>query len=186
MADTSRAQISPTSKPVCAAASRHKLSLLWAEPDAAQTIADLHGAAFSGAWKADAIAALLMADTAIAFVATMEQAHRPVGFVIGRLLVDEAEIVTIGVVPSARRKGVASALLEGFETAAANAGAVRVILDVSEANPAAQALYRGAGYGQIATRPAYYEEPDGTRTTATVLAKTLPPRMDTNVPPGHE
>lgn len=174
MADTAKADIeacASTSSSV--APSGRPLSLLWAAPEAAATIAELHGAVFSGAWKAEAIRGLLIADTAIAFLATFDQAHEPVGFVIGRLLVDEAEVITIGVVPSARRQRVASALLGGFERAAASAGAHRVILDVSETNQAAQALYRRAGYLQIATRPEYYEQPDGSRTTATVLAKPL-------------
>lgn len=55
---------------------------------------------------------------------------------------------------SLRRRGAASALLEAAERQARGAGLSAVALDTSLDNKAARALYLGAGYEEVAYRPA--------------------------------
>jgi ribosomal-protein-alanine N-acetyltransferase len=150
------------------------ISLLWAEPDIAPSLATVHAAAFTDPWDARALCTLLEAENAIAFFATVNQAADVVGFIVGRQLVDEAEIITLAVKPDARRAGVGKALLGGFERTAQAAGAERVVLEVSDRNAAARGLYEGAGYEMIARRTGYYPGDSEGAEDALVLEHRLP------------
>lgn len=61
-----------------------------------------------------------------------------------------AEIKRMWVSPGARGQGVAKALLAALEAEAAKLGAVRIVLDTNKALLEAHALYRRAGYREIA------------------------------------
>jgi ribosomal-protein-alanine N-acetyltransferase len=93
------------------------------------------------------------------------------GFVLARVAADEAEILTIGVVPASRRRGIGATLLAEAERRAEGQGARVMFLDVAAENLAARALYAAFGYQQIGRRPRYYA--DGT--DALVLARSLSP-----------
>lgn len=100
----------------------------------------------------------------------------PLGFALGRRAVDEAEILTLGVVPTARRRGVARALVAALMVQAAAGGARRLYLEVAEDNRAALALYAQAGLREVGRRPGYYRRADGRpggRVNALVLACDL-------------
>ncbi len=78
----------------------------------------------------------------------------PVGFAIWRAAPGEAELLSIGVAPQARRGGAGAALLDAVIRAAAGADAI--YLEVDPANRAAMALYARAGFEETARRKAYY------------------------------
>jgi ribosomal-protein-alanine N-acetyltransferase len=92
-----------------------------------------------------------------------------VGFVLARVAADEAEILTLAVVPAARRQGHGEALLAGAMAAAVARGAGAMFLEVSEQNEAARALYAAAGFAEAGRRRGYY--PDGS--DALVLKRGL-------------
>ena len=96
------------------------------------------------------------------------------GFALGRVIADEAEVLTIAVLPEARRRGVGRRCLAAFEVEAARRSATRVFLEVAEDNTAARALYESFGYAEIARRADYYKTPDGQRHDALVMEKRLP------------
>jgi len=80
----------------------------------------------------------------------------PAGFAIARLAADEAEIVSIGVRPGARRAGVGAALLADVMARSVAHGASAIFLEVAEDNAAAIALYLSAGFEKVGRRPGYY------------------------------
>ncbi len=82
------------------------------------------------------------------------------GFVVWRVVADEAEIITIGVAPAARGGGIASAMLGLVEMDAKKNGAVKMFLEVAEDNAPARKLYEGAGYKIVGRRPKYYDGVD--------------------------
>lgn len=82
------------------------------------------------------------------------------GFIVYRVVADEAEIITIGVAPDARRGGVAAAMLAIAEQDAKKRGATKMFLEVATDNAAARALYRSAGYAEVGVRPKYYDGVD--------------------------
>lgn len=79
------------------------------------------------------------------------------GFVVWRVVADEAEIITICVHPDARKTGIASAMLAIIEADAKKRGATKMFLEVAENNYPARALYQHNGYVQIGIRPKYYD-----------------------------
>ncbi|MDT4971563.1 MAG: [ribosomal protein S18]-alanine N-acetyltransferase [Pseudonocardiales bacterium] len=86
------------------------------------------------------------------------------------VIADSAEILTVGVVPSARRRGIARQLLDGLLAEARRRGAVEAFLEVRVDNQAAQSLYVREGFAQVGVRPGYY---DGGRVDAVVMRREL-------------
>lgn len=129
-------------------------------------LAALHAEAFTAPWSEAEFADLLQQ----AGVFAVEEAD---GFILIRGVLDEAEILTLAVRPSARRIGLGGRLVGQGAVRAAQAGAVRLFLEVAEDNVAARALYERAGFAQIGRRKAYYAAPDGGRTDALVLGLDL-------------
>ncbi len=77
-------------------------------------------------------------------------------YVALRVVSDEAELLRIGVLPAARRSGVARALLRDGVSACSGRGARRLFLEVSEHNGAALALYGATGWSKVGRRRGYY------------------------------
>ena len=65
-------------------------------------------------------------------------------------------IITIDVVPEARRGGVGSALLESAERQLADSGASAVVLETAVNNDIALRFYKQKGYFVEGTAPGYY------------------------------
>ena len=78
-------------------------------------------------------------------------------FVVWRTIADEAEIISIGVTPLARRTGTASALLQLVENDVKNMGGKTIFLEVDTSNIPALELYKKSGFFNAGTRPHYYE-----------------------------
>ena len=91
--------------------------------------------------------------------------------VLARGAAEQAEILTLAVVPSLRRQGRARSLLRAAARRAAAAGAREIVLEVAEDNCAARALYSAVGYAEVGRRRRYY--PDGS--DARVLRAPLSP-----------
>jgi ribosomal-protein-alanine N-acetyltransferase len=86
------------------------------------------------------------------------------------VIANSADILTVGVIPSARRRGIARQLLDGLLAEARRRGAIEAFLEVRVDNEAAQALYANEGFVQVGLRPGYY---DGGRVDAVVMRREL-------------
>jgi ribosomal-protein-alanine N-acetyltransferase len=80
-----------------------------------------------------------------------------VGFALAFALSEEAEILALGVVPSYRRAGAGTALLDSMCSEAQWRGAEHVVLEVAEHNKAARALYAARGFTEVGRRRNYYQ-----------------------------
>jgi ribosomal-protein-alanine N-acetyltransferase len=129
-------------------------------------LAALHARAFAAPWSAGEFADLLSQPGVVAIAESD-------GFVLIRIVLDEAEILTLAVLPKARRLGLGRRLVEEAAIAATQAGAARLFLEVAENNAPARALYDRAGFSQIGRRKAYYAAADGSRTDAVVMSRNL-------------
>lgn len=89
-------------------------------------------------------------------------------FAVWRNVADEAEIITIGVAPDARRNGIASAMLTIIEKNIKNQGVKKIFLEVASNNIAGKKLYENNGYKVVGTRPKYYDGVD-----AILMAKEI-------------
>lgn len=119
-------------------------------------------------WDERAFATLLATPGVFGILAGEDQ---PLGFILCRVAADEAEVLTLFVPESFRRKGVATALLDRAVAHMCAAQTAALFLEVSEANAAARALYTGLGFTEIGRRARYYKDGED----ALVLRKELPP-----------
>jgi ribosomal-protein-alanine N-acetyltransferase len=88
-------------------------------------------------------------------LATSKRDGAPLGFCAWRQISpDEAELLNLGVDPEARRRGVASALLESLGATARGT----VFLEVAETNKPALALYTRQGWTAVGLRRGYYNK----------------------------
>ncbi|EAP89630.1 ribosomal-protein-alanine acetyltransferase, putative [Oceanicaulis sp. HTCC2633] len=138
-----------------------------AGPEAADLYAALHAQCFPDPWSEADFARLLASSGVQGLIARAQD--DPQGLSLIRSVAGECELLTIGVLPAARRTGVGAFLLAQSEIAARRAGSKRLFLEVSERNAPAGGLYEREGYRQIGLRKGYYR--DGA--AARVLARDL-------------
>lgn len=138
--------------------------------DAAGLLADLHARAFDKPWSEPELAKILDNQATFALVARSGAAQ---GFVIAWSAAGDAEILTVAVVPEARRKGVGASLVTAAGVAALVRGASHMHLEVAEDNAAARALYLKLGYEEAGRRNAYYAG-EGGAVDAIVMRRALP------------
>lgn len=70
---------------------------------------------------------------------------------------ETAQILTVGVLPAARRRGIATLLVRGLLAEARRRLAGEVLLEVRMDNDPARKLYENEGFVTIGTRRGYYD-----------------------------
>lgn len=144
-----------------------------AAPGEAGCLADLYAAAFSEPFTLPAVEILLASSGAWALIAEAGKGGEPVGFAIARAVAEEVEILSLGVVPAARRRGVARLLLRAVCDRLDATAAARLYLEVGADNPPALALYRESGFETVGRRRGYYRRAGGRRVDALIMCLAL-------------
>ena len=129
----------------------------------AEVMAGMHEVCFAEPWSARSMAEVLLMPGSQGLIAVDGASLRPslappgpAGLVMWRCLGDEAEILTIAVLPPWRRRGVGALLLAAALRDAATRGAATMFLEVAADNDPAQALYRRHGFEPLGRRKGYY------------------------------
>ena len=127
-----------------------------AGPAHAAALAAIHGAAFPPGerWGRDAMA--LQLELPGVFVLFDPRG----GMIMARVAADEAEILTLAVLPEQRRLGLGRALLAEAAAVAAGHGAVAMFLEVALRNTAARGRYGAMGFTLVGQRRRYYADGD--------------------------
>jgi [ribosomal protein S18]-alanine N-acetyltransferase len=133
------------------------LHLRLAVPGDAAVLAAIHAACFARGWDEESMAQFISGPGCLVLLASRTRRGPAEGFLIARKAEDEAEILTLAVLPDCRRAGLARGLVEMAMTRLSAAGAARLFLEVDEANAAARALYRSFGAAEVGRRRRYYE-----------------------------
>lgn len=136
-----------------------------------EALSALHGRCFQtpASWSAADFASFIADPLAYLLV------EGDAGFLLGRAVAGEAELLTLVVAPEARRRGLGRRLVDRFLYQARLRGADRAFLEVAADNAAGIALYESAGFARVGQRRGYYQTPEGLRIDALVLARDLPP-----------
>lgn len=145
-------------------------------PQFGRACAKIHATSFPHPWNAAEFESLLAGRDVIGHgaVALSFLGNRVLtGFVLSRRAADTAEMLTVAVVPGARRKGIGGALLASHLAGLAAKGAKLLFLEVEAENRAALALYRRFDFQQVGERKAYYRKADGNRAAALILRRDL-------------
>ncbi|MFK7902326.1 MAG: ribosomal protein S18-alanine N-acetyltransferase [Nitratireductor sp.] len=130
-------------------------------------IAQIHKAGFSKAWDEREIVSTLNNNGVWCLVA--KQKDTIIGFLIYRITLDEAEIITIATSPKHRQQGAGANLLYEMQRHCLIERVKKIFLEVDGANLGAISLYKKSGYVKIGERKGYYsneEKDDSTQGSA--------------------
>ncbi len=108
------------------------------------------------AWSARAYRAEIADTRTRHYLAVEDGAGALLGWA-GVLVVDgSAELLTVGVVPAARRRGLARRMLADLYAVARDRGATEMFLEVRVDNASAITLYDREGFVEVGRRRGYY------------------------------
>lgn len=136
-------------------------------------MAAVHAQAFDTPWDENDFEDLLDGEGLFGFLVRGED---PAGVLICRAVGGEAEILTVGVAPWARRQGVGEALMIAAIGVARQAGSEAMFLEVDVDNASAIALYQRLGFERAGLRKAYYDRGAKGRADALVMRLDLTSR----------
>ena len=141
--------------------------------DGADELSTLHGQCFDQIWSDATFRRLIDHRGTFALVVrTADGCATAAGFALVRVVGEECELLTLGVVPTSCRQGIAAQLLASALDRAAIAGATAMILEVAEDNIAARGLYDAFSFEPIGRRLRYYSGEVGAADAIT-MKKTL-------------
>ena len=120
-------------------------------------IAALEQACFSEPWSAAALAEELDNPLAVFLVAV--EGDCLLGYVGMHHVLDEGFITNVAVLPAARRRGVARALLAQLAAYGREHSLYRITLEVRVGNAPARTLYEREEYKLDGIRPMFYSQP---------------------------
>lgn len=136
----------------------------------AAALAALHATSFAHPWSVVTFESMLSERAIHVHVA---EGRGLIGFIVSRLVLDEAEILSVVVESRARGAGTGRRLVEANLDSLALARARQVFLEVDAANRPAIAVYDRLGFVQIGSRAGYYRAADGSRHDALTMRLDL-------------
>lgn len=120
-------------------------------------VAEIERLSFAAPWPTSAYATELTTNRLARYVGARIDGTL-VGFGGIWLMVDEAHITTMAVLPKHRRTGIATTLLLELLQEARRGGARVATLDVRVSNDDAKRLYRSFGFVEVGRRIRYYDD----------------------------
>ena len=100
-----------------------------------------------------------LVDNTFAVYLVLEFCGRVVAYGGMWLILDEAHVTNVAVLPEFRGHGFGEAMMDGLIARAAERQARRMTLEVARSNRVAQKLYAKLGFVQLGVRRAYYSNP---------------------------
>lgn len=151
--------------------SNSALRILHCSAKDAETMAMVHALTLPKGWSADEFVALLSSHGVSGFLALNSE-----GFACGLLLIrtvlDECEILTLGVLYEMQRQGIARTMVQ-YALHLQHEHAVRLVhLEVQEDNHEAIAFYEAMDFLPVGRRTGYYETREG-RKDAILMSRTI-------------
>ncbi len=137
-------------------------------------VARIHAQCFFDAWDSSMIRQILGMPGAFGLVARRAGYGSIIGFALARVAADECELLSLGVAAEHRARGVGAKLLRDSMARARDDRARWFFLEVAQDNDPALRLYRAHGLIEVGRRPDYYENADGSRTSAYTMRCALP------------
>ena len=138
-----------------------KVVLRGATPDDLEAILALQRASPGAAqWEPADYASAFADEAALCLLAEDPVGEQVAGFLVGRLIAEEAEILNLAVAHGYRRRGLGRRLVAEALAVAQARGARQCWLEVRAANQAARDFYRALGFAENSRRRGYYRDPE--------------------------
>lgn len=99
-------------------------------------------------------------NSPLSILETEERDGKIVGYALGRVVADEAELLKICMLSEYRKQGIAEKMLGKLLEKMREKGAAACFLEVRSKNAPALALYEKLGFEKIALRRNYYPDDD--------------------------
>lgn len=112
---------------------------------------------FSVPWSVEGLKEMFHTEDYCSFLAKEEE--EVIGYVGMKMVLDEADITNVAVLPSHRKKGIAGKLLKQLLEEAKKQNLHSIYLEVRASNIAAVTLYEHAGFKEVGQRKNYYDNP---------------------------
>lgn len=151
-------------------------SVRGAEVGDCDALSEIHSVVFRRGWSEAEFEALLVQPGTYALIADYRNAfgrRTPAGFILYRLVLDEAEILSVAVKPELRRRGIGRSLLEEALRHLFREAARTIHLEVEDTNLSAISLYRGMEFRESGRRAGYYTEGRQSPAGALVMLRQL-------------
>ncbi len=124
----------------------------------AEKIYSLEAECFSDPWSITSVENQLSSENTVWLI--LEEEGQTAGYALGSEVCGEAELYRIAVSERFRRKGYGERLLGDFISECSKRKAEKIFLEVRSRNVPAIALYKKAGFKEIAVRKGYYGDDD--------------------------
>jgi ribosomal-protein-alanine N-acetyltransferase len=145
-------------------------------PGDVEIVARIHASCFDEAWDAATIGKILAMPGAFGLAARADLSGDVFGFALARIVADECELLSLGIAPNRRGRGIGGALFDAAVVRACARDVARFFLEVAEDNAEALRLYEDRGLVRVGRRPEYYRLKNGQRTAALTMRCDLPTR----------
>ncbi|WP_175868462.1 ribosomal protein S18-alanine N-acetyltransferase [Bartonella gabonensis] len=137
------------------------------------SLQQIHQHCFTPAWGKQAFDTFLTDHSIFGYkVFLFDQSDQILGFCLCRLILDEAEIITIAVHPHYRQQGIGTLLVDHTIHHLHDKHAMKLFLEVEATNLSALKLYQRLEFQKISERLAYYPSQNG-RGDAIIMQKTF-------------
>lgn len=128
--------------------------MIWDDIDA---VVALEKASFSLPWTRTAFESELTTNSLAHYIIMEEDGHL-VGYAGMWVILDEAHVMNVAILPSRRAQGLGKLLMQKLIETAVNLGALTMTLEVRRSNHAARRLYEWIGFVERGVRPGYYTD----------------------------
>ncbi|MDF2790986.1 ribosomal protein S18-alanine N-acetyltransferase [Neobacillus niacini] len=120
-------------------------------------ILEVEHASFATPWSREAFYNEIYNNKFAVYI-VLEEDQKIIGYVGAWVVIDEAHITNVAILPSYRGKKLGEALLRKMMTVAKDMGARSMTLEVRVTNNVAQSLYRKLGFQNGGIRKNYYTD----------------------------
>jgi [ribosomal protein S18]-alanine N-acetyltransferase len=120
-------------------------------------ILEVEHASFATPWSREAFYNEIYNNKFAVYI-VLEEDERIIGYVGAWVVIDEAHVTNLAILPSYRGKKLGEALLRKMMTVAKDMGARSMTLEVRVTNNVAQSLYRKLGFQNGGIRKNYYTD----------------------------
>ncbi len=139
-------------------------------PDDLDGIIEVENMSYTNPWTGSMLKSSLIDPKSLNFITVDQTGNKIVGFILNLLIMDELHVLNIAVIPSYRRSGIGSSLMETSIKTAEQLGVNAFFLEVRRSNVSALTLYIKQGFSVIGVRRGYYSD---NREDALVMKKSI-------------